>query len=422
MEDERLIEAVRTREFLYDLRHAKYMDSKYKTTALEHIAVELQQPGQYSLYFNTSLFVIPTSVQRISPCRYFRIITQLSRQPLVKDILEPPLSRCLFDCCMAATQEPAVLLLPAPCLLAKTSHRLGAQIDVPGKFPSGNNLIVPSLIKSLRFDVASSPPSLLLPLPPTSTAMKFASASDRANNTIEHRFCDNSTCFLDNLVYRRMPHPKAVADSSLCKRSWQNIRDSFRKFRQRQITKSGQAANSSDRNHKYGAILEFLLPCFGERDTICSYRPNFSQPNTEDAMASTSSDPTTGTTFTIDPTTGTNFTSDPTTGTTESADGESDADEEVRRHPPTRVSKRKRTNNDDDGMLRNFEESNRLLRGVLDKEENHIELCGRSVTAAILSLDAKRQMIAKRKFYKFGRFVDSLLAEKLLEEEQNMNM
>lgn len=45
MQDERLIECVKSREFLYDTSHAKYMDSKYKSVAWREIAEELNQPG-----------------------------------------------------------------------------------------------------------------------------------------------------------------------------------------------------------------------------------------------------------------------------------------------------------------------------------------------------------------------------------------
>ncbi|XP_076645462.1 uncharacterized protein LOC143354956 [Halictus rubicundus] len=45
MQDERLIECVKGREFLYDTSHAKYMDSKYKSAAWREIAEELNQPA-----------------------------------------------------------------------------------------------------------------------------------------------------------------------------------------------------------------------------------------------------------------------------------------------------------------------------------------------------------------------------------------
>ncbi|XP_076655104.1 uncharacterized protein LOC143360280 [Halictus rubicundus] len=45
MQDERLIECVRSREFLYDYTHTHYMDTKYKSIAWREIAEELNQPA-----------------------------------------------------------------------------------------------------------------------------------------------------------------------------------------------------------------------------------------------------------------------------------------------------------------------------------------------------------------------------------------
>lgn len=45
MNNEKLIEAVREHEVLYDLSHSKYIDSTYKDTIWKAIGKDLQQEG-----------------------------------------------------------------------------------------------------------------------------------------------------------------------------------------------------------------------------------------------------------------------------------------------------------------------------------------------------------------------------------------
>lgn len=46
MEDEKLIESVRKYEFLYNLKHPKYMDTVRKEQAWKEISDELKQSGK----------------------------------------------------------------------------------------------------------------------------------------------------------------------------------------------------------------------------------------------------------------------------------------------------------------------------------------------------------------------------------------
>ncbi|XP_076645602.1 uncharacterized protein LOC143355036 [Halictus rubicundus] len=56
-----------------------------------------------------------------------------------------------------------------------------------------------------------------------------------------------------------------------CKSRWQNLRDQFRKFRARSsAVRSGQAADNALRKYKYEDAMQFLVPFFQERQTLCS--------------------------------------------------------------------------------------------------------------------------------------------------------
>lgn len=52
MNDEKLIELVRRYPVLYDLSHAKYMDTDYKNTIWNKIAEEIETTGKKYVLFN----------------------------------------------------------------------------------------------------------------------------------------------------------------------------------------------------------------------------------------------------------------------------------------------------------------------------------------------------------------------------------